>query len=98
MTLTMEQLDDKLKEQLDLMLTLKMRDFRAHDMKNITRQNVIDYLFQVKWKRRDRIMTCDIVNDVLEVSASQIFEHMRRQSIKQAASLDLNDFSDLISK
>ncbi len=67
-----EQLNADLRSELDLMLTLKMKDFRSNQMRNITRDHLLDYLFNVKWKRRDKIVTCDIVNDIFDVTAHSV--------------------------
>lgn len=93
-----EQMNEDLRSELDLMVTLKMKDFRSHQMKNITREHLMDYLFNVKWKRRDKIVTCDIVNDIFDVSASQIFDYLRSEGIKSASKARIEDFSDLISR
>ena len=52
----------------------------------------------MKWKRRDKLVTCDIVNDIFDVTASQVFDYLRNEGIKNAASLRIEDFSDLISR
>ena len=91
-----DQLNPEQRSELDLMLTLKMKDFRSNQLKTITKDNLIDYLFNVKWKRRDKIVTCDIVNDIFDVSASQIFDYLRSEGIKSASSQRIEDFSDLI--
>lgn len=91
----LEQLDSKQQSELEMMLTLKIRDFRAHQFKNISKDNVKDYLFNVKWKRRDRIGTCDIVNDIFDLTASQVFDYLRSEGIKQASQSKLEDYSDL---
>lgn len=93
-----EQLNADLRSELDLMLTLKMKDFRSNQMRNITRDHLLDYLFNVKWKRRDKIVTCDIVNDIFDVTPSQIFDYLRNESIKSAKQARIEDFNDLISR
>ena len=91
----LENLNPDLRSELDLMLTLKMKDLRSNQFKTITRQQVIDYLFNVKWKRHDKLVTCDIVNDIFEVTASQIFDYLRAEGIKMATKQKLEDFSDM---
>lgn len=91
----LENLNSDLRYELDLMLTLKMKDLRSNQFKTITKQQVIDYLFNVKWKRHDKLVTCDIVNDIFEVTASQIFDYLRCEGIKNASKQKIEDFSDL---
>ena len=91
-----DQLNPEQRSELDLMLTLKIKDFRSNQLKTITKDHLIDYLFNVKWKRRDKIVTCDIVNDIFDVSASQIFDYLRSEGIKSASNQRIEDFSDLI--
>ena len=94
--MTPEMLDGVLRSELEMMLILKMKDFREHNLRSITKDNLLDYLFNVKWKRRDKLVTCDIVNDIFDVPPSQVFAHLGNEGIENAASLRIEDFSDLI--
>lgn len=91
----LENLNPDLRCELEMMLTLKMKDFRSNHFKAITKDQVIQYLFNVKWKRHDKLVTCDIVNDIFEVTASQIFDYLRAEGIKTASKQKIEDFSDL---
>ena len=91
----LENLNPELRSELDLMLTLKMKDLRSNQFKAITKDHLLDYLFNVKWKRYDKLVTCDIVNDIFEVTASQVFDYLRCEGIKMASKQKLEDFSDL---
>ena len=52
------------KRDLNFLIKLKARDFRQHDIHNITEQQIKDYLFDCKWKQRDSIPMCEIVDDI----------------------------------
>lgn len=91
----LENLNSDLRSELDLMLTLKMKDLRSNQFRSITKDHLIDYLFNIKWKRYDKLATCDIVNDIFEVTASQIFDYLKSEGIKSASKQKLEDFSDL---
>lgn len=94
-SMKLENLNPDLRSELDLMLTLKMKDLRANQYRSITKDQLLDYLFNIKWKRHDKLVTCDIVNDIFEVTASQIFDYLKSEGIKTASKQNLEDFSDL---
>ena len=47
MTLTHKQ-----EEDLDVLLTLKVREFRKENIKTIDKHQIKDYLFSIKWKAK----------------------------------------------
>lgn len=93
MTLTHKQ-----EEDLDVLLTLKVREFRKENIKTIDKHQIKDYLFSIKWKAKKNLETCDIVEDVISVSSAQIFEYMSLKVIQEASTLKIDDFMDLIGK
>lgn len=91
-------LSDKQAEDLEVLLTLKVREFRKENIKTIDKKQIKDYLFSIKWKSRKSLETCDLVEEVFSVSSAQIFEYMSRKAIQDAATLKIEDFMDLIAK
>lgn len=94
--MTYEELPQDVKDDLDVILSLKIKEFRSSEFKTITKQDIINYLCNVKWKRRDRIMTYDVVNDIFEANASAIFDYLKTEGIKSAKHLKIDDFADLL--
>ena len=45
-------LDQQLEKDLDLLLTLKVREFRKDNIKTIDKEQIREYLFAIKWKTR----------------------------------------------
>lgn len=86
------------KRDLNFLIKLKARDFRQHDIHNITEQQIKDYLFECKWKQRDSIPMCEIVDDIMNLNFSELFDYLSLQVVKEASHLSINDFSDFISK
>lgn len=91
-------LSEKQSEDLEVLLALKVREFRKENIKSIDKSQIRDYLFSIKWKAKKRLETCDLVDDVFAISSAQIFEYMSRKAIQDAATLKIDDFLDLIAK
>ena len=41
---------------------------------------------------------CEIIDDIMSLDFSEIFDYLSLQVVKEASHLSINDFSDLISK
>ena len=91
-------LDQQLEKDLDLLLTLKVREFRKYNIKTIDKEQIREYLFAIKWKTRKKIEVCELAQDVFSLTSAQIFEYMSRKAIIDAATLKIDDFMDLITK
>ena len=86
------------KRDLNFLFKLKARDFKQQNIHNISEQQIKNYLFERKWKQRDAIPMCEIIDDIMNLDFSEIFDYLSLQVIKEASRLSINDFSDLISK
>ena len=92
------ELSEKQMKDLDILLTLKVREFRKENIKTIDKRQLKEYLFAIKWKIRKKVETCDLAEDVFSISSAQIYEYMSRKAITDAATLKIDDFMDLIAK
>lgn len=86
------------KRDLNFLIKLKARDFKQQNIHNISEQQIKDYLFEYKWKQRDAISMCEIIDDIMSLDFSEIFDYLSLQVVKEASRLSINDFSDFISK
>lgn len=94
-----EKLDYKFgKYDLNFLIKLKAYDFRKQKIDNISEKQIRDYLFNIKWKSKNSLPMCDIIDDVMNLQFSEIFDYLTVQAIKEASKLDLNAFQELISK
>ena len=41
---------------------------------------------------------CELVNDIMSLEFSELFDYLSVQAVKEANTLDLSNFKDLISK
>ncbi len=41
---------------------------------------------------------CDVIDDIMSLRFSEVFDYLKVKVIKEASSLNLNDFSELIAK
>lgn len=86
------------KFDLKLLIKLKARDFKHQNIHNITERQIKDYLFNVKWKKRDVMPMCEIIDDIMGLDFSEIFEYLSVKVVKEASHLSINDFNEFISK
>ena len=96
----MESIDDFKfnKRDLNFLIKLKARDFKQQNIHNITEQQIKDYLCERKWRKKDAIPMCEIIDDIMSLDFSEIFDYLSLQVVKEASRLSINDFTDLISK
>lgn len=83
---------------LKFLIKLKARDFKHQDIHNITEQQIREYLFNVRWKRRNAMPMCEIIDDIMNVDFSDIFEYLSVKVVKEASHLTIQDFNEFISK
>ena len=41
---------------------------------------------------------CDIIDDIMSLRFSEVFDYLKLKVIKEASTLNLDDFSELITK
>ena len=72
--------------------------FNKRDLNFLIKLQIKDYLFERKWKQRDAVPMCEIIDDIMNLDFSEIFDYLSLQVVKEASRLSINDFSDFISK
>ena len=94
-----EKLDFKFsKYDLNFLIRLKIHEFRKQNIDNINEQQIKSFLFDYKWKNKKSIPMCELINDIMNLEFSEIFDYLSIQAVKEANTLDLTSFKDLISK
>ncbi len=94
-----EKLDYKFgKYDLNFLIKLKAHDFRKQNIDNISEKQIRDYLFNIKWKSQKSLPMCDVIDDVMNLQFSEIFDYLSVQAVKEANTLDLKVFQEFISK
>lgn len=86
------------KFDLKFLIKLKARDFRLQNINNITERQIKEYLFNVKWKKKDVMPMCEIIDDIMSLDYSDVFEYLSVKVVKEASQLSINDFNEFISK
>ena len=77
---------------------LKANEFRRDGALSIESKDIRDYLYNIKWKDEEMMDTCDLIDDIMSVELSEVFDYLKVKVIKEASNMNLNDFQDLISK
>ncbi len=86
------------KSDLRFLVRLKARDFRVINKKTVSEKQIREYLFNVKWKKREKMQMCEIVDDIMTLDLSDVFDYLSIQVIKEASKLSIHDFNEFISK
>lgn len=84
------------KNDLSFLVRLRARNFRILEDKHVTEKQIKDYLFNVKWKNKNRMSICEIVDDVITLDFSELYGFLSVQVVKEATQLSLQDFSEMI--
>lgn|GEM_PF-1321461 len=96
--MSIDKIDESLKEEFEVLLTLKLKELRRDNFKEINKKMLKNYLFNIKWRNRSKLVISDLANDIFDITASEIFEYLQTMGIKKSVGLSLDDFEDLITK
>lgn len=86
------------KYDMRFLIKLKVRDFKKQNINNISEQEIKEYLFTIKWKNRDVVPMCDIIDDIMNLQVSAMFDYLSVKVVKEASHLSIQDFNEFISK
>lgn len=97
-----ENLEVNLKNNLPtdilFLIRVKANEFKKEGVHTIDCQDIKEYLYTVKWKEESVLDMCDVIDDIMSLRFSDVFDYLKLKVIKEASSLKLEDFSDLIAK
>lgn len=94
------EIDLKNNLPLDILflMRVKAREFKNEGIQTINSEDIKEYLYTIKWRDEDTLIMCDIINDIMSLHFSEVFDYLKLKVIKEASSLNLDDFSELIAK
>ena len=80
------------------LIRVKANEFKKNDIHTIDSNDIKEYLYQVKWNNEETLSLCDVIDDIMTLQFSDVFEYLKVKVIKEASSLKLEDFQDFIAK
>lgn len=98
----MENLEIDIKNNLPLdilfLIRLKANEFKSEGVHTIDSNDIKEYLYHIKWKDEDILDMCDVIDDIMSLRFSEVFDYLKLKVIKEASSMKIDDFSDFIAK
>lgn len=96
------EMEINLKNSLPLdilfLMRIKANEFKSEGVQDIDASDIKEYLFQIKWKNEEQRAMCDVIDDIMSLRFSDVFDYLKVKVIKEASTLELDDFSELIEK
>ena len=80
------------------LIRIKANEFKSEGIHDIDAQDIKEYLYQIKWKNEETITFCDVIDDIMSLRFSEVFDYLKLKVIKEASTMQLDDFSELIAK
>ncbi len=84
-------------EYFNTLVRLKKHDILQDGFCNISRQDIVKYLNQVVWKRKEYVSLNDMVDDILSLDGSVVFEFLANEAIVLSKEKNLSDFDALFN-
>lgn len=98
----MADLELNIKNSLPLdilfLIRLKANEFKSEGVHTIDCEDIKEYLYTIKWKDKDTLDLCDIIDDIMSLQFSEVFDYLKLKVIKEASSMKIDDFSEFIAK
>ena len=79
-----------------VLLLLKVNQLKREELPGLTYQNLLDYLFNMRWKDYFPDNLNDIVTDVLSIKAEEIVSYLSYQAIVDSSKHTIADYEDLL--
>lgn len=80
------------------LIRIKANEFKTEGVQDINAQDIKEYLYQIKWKNTETLSMCDVINDIMSLRFFEVFDYLKLKVIKEASSMKIDDFSELIAK
>ena len=91
-------LSKPLPDEVVFILRSKAYEFQRDGVEKILAQDIEDYLRNVTWRNKVSLSFCDMIDDIMSLQFSTIFEYLQAKVIKEAETKNLADFQSLIMK
>lgn len=82
--------------EIRVLLLLKVNQLKREELPTLTYQNLLDYLFNQRWKDYFPENLNDIATDVLSIRAEEVVSYLSYQAIVDSKKHSIGDFEDLI--
>ncbi|MEE0965904.1 MAG: post-transcriptional regulator [Bacilli bacterium] len=92
------KIEDKLPLDILFLMRVKAHEFKKEGVHTIDVNDIKDYLYEVKWRNQKAIDMCEMIDDIMSLNFSTLFDYLKFKVIKEASTLKIEDFNDLISK
>ncbi|MEG0593177.1 MAG: post-transcriptional regulator [Coprobacillus sp.] len=94
------EIDLKNNLPLDILFLMRVKanEFKSEGIHTIKSEDIKEYLYTIKWKDEDTLVMCDMINDIMSLHFSEVFDYLKLKVIKEASSMKIDDFSELIAK
>lgn len=92
------RLKDPLPDEIIFIIHTKAHELKNEGIQRIDADDIKSYLYNVKWKDRVTVEYCDVINDIMSLNFSELFDFLRAKVIVDARKKEITDFNDLIFK
>lgn len=94
------EIDLKNNLPLDILFLIRVKanEFKSEGVHMIDSSDIKEYLYAVKWKNQDYLDLCDIIDDIMSLRFSDVFDYLKLKVIKESSTMKIEDFSELIAK
>lgn len=80
------------------LMRIKANEFKEEGVHDIDVNDIKEYLYKMKWKNLESLVLCEVIDDIMSLRFSEIFDYLKLKVIKEASTMQINDFNELISK
>ena len=80
------------------LIRVKANEFKNDGIQTIDTNDIKEYLYTIKWKNEDTLNMCDVIDDIMTLHFSEVFDYLQLKVIKEASSMKIDDFSEFIAK
>ena len=80
------------------LIRIKANEFKNEGVHEINSRDIKDYLYSIKWRDVETKAMCDVIDDIMSLCFSEVFDYLKMKVIKEASSMNIEDFNDLIAK
>lgn len=92
------RLKEPLPDEIIFIIHTKAHELKNEGIQRIDADDIKSYLYNVKWKDRVTVEYCDVINDIMSLNFSELFDFLRAKVIVDARKKEITDFNDLIFK
>ncbi len=91
-------LKNNLPKDILFLMRIKANEFKSEGISDISVHDIQEYLFYTKWNKNESIILCELIDDIMSLQFSDIFEYLKFKVIKEATFMNIEDFSEFIAK